>query len=69
MGAGLDANLRARMATLSAALPTTRIIIAGSPVHQEARSGRLAMNQVPSVWGGDLRLTVDPLLQYVQSQA
>jgi hypothetical protein len=68
MGAGLDANLRARMATLSAALPTTRIIIAGSPGAPGSRSGRLAMNQVPSVWGGDLRATVDPLLQYVQSQ-
>ena len=68
MGAGLDQNLRARMATLSAALPSTRIIIAGSPGGPGSRSGRLALNQVPGVWGGDLRATVDPLLQYIQAQ-
>jgi hypothetical protein len=68
MGAGLDENQRARLATLSAALPTTRIIAAGDPGPPGQKSGRLYWRQVPGVWRGDLRATVDPVLQYVHSQ-
>lgn len=68
MGVGLDENQRARLATLSASLPTTRIVAAGNPGPPGQRSGVLSWREIPSVFRGDLRATVEPILQYTRSQ-
>jgi hypothetical protein len=65
MGSPLDENERTRLAALHAALPTTRIITSGAPGAPGEWSGRITLKQFPSVFKGDLRATIDPLLRYV----
>lgn len=65
MGNGLDANMQLGIATLAAAEPTKRIIAAGNPGAPGQNSGRLRLEDLGVVWQGDMRPTVDPLMQYL----
>lgn len=68
MGNGLDENMRIGIATLAAAEPNKRLIAAGNPGAPGQASGKLRVCDLPKVWNGDMRPTVDPLLQYLGSQ-
>jgi pimeloyl-ACP methyl ester carboxylesterase len=68
MGNPLADHMRLRMATLSLAAPDKRIIAVGNPSGPKQGIGRLKFADIPSVWNGDLRATVDPILQYLEMQ-
>src|ERR1035438_9736811 len=68
MGNGLDENMTTRVATLSAAEPTKRIIAVGNPGAPGQASGKIKSRDLRSVWNGDLRAAIDPTLQYLNSQ-
>lgn len=65
MGNGLDANMQLGIATIAAAEPTKRVIAAGNPGAPGQKSGRLRLRDFATVWQGDMRPTVDPLMQYL----
>jgi hypothetical protein len=68
MGNPLAEHMRLRMATLSLAAPDKRIVAVGNPSDPRHGIGRLKFGDIPSVWAGDLRSTVDPILQYLGTQ-
>lgn len=65
MGNGLDENMKLGIATLAAAEPNKRLIAAGNPGAPGQSSGKLRVRDLPRVWSGDMRPTVDPLMQYL----
>lgn len=67
MNNGLDENMSARVATFAAAQPDTRIIAVGNPGAPGQKSNRLHLKDLPAVWKGNLRPTVDPILQYLDA--
>lgn len=68
MGNGLDENMRLGIAALAAAEPTKRLIAAGNPGAPGQSSGKLRLRDLSSVWSGDMRPTVDPLMQYLDRE-
>lgn len=68
MGNSVDANMQARLITLSAVLPNTRIIAAGNPAQPFTDSGKLNQYQRKEVSSGNFRSTVDPILAYAHQE-
>lgn len=68
MGNSIDQNMQARLLTLSAVLPNTRIIAAGNPAQPLTNSGRLTQQERNEVSRGRFRPTVDPILAYAHKE-
>jgi hypothetical protein len=68
MGNGFDDNMLLATTTLAAVDPTKRLIAAGNPGAPGQVSGKLRIRDLSTVWSGDMRPTVDSLLQYLTSQ-
>lgn len=68
MGGGLDASMRFVLAMLAAAEPTKRLIAAGNPGAPGQASGTLRTRDIPAVWNGDMRPTIDPLMRYLAQE-
>lgn len=68
MGNPLADHMQLRIATLAATEPNKRIIGIGNPSGPRQGVGKLPVSSLRSVWSGDLRPTIDPVLQYLSSQ-
>lgn len=65
LGVGHDRNLRFRLSTLHDMLPNTRLIAPGDALG----SNRVPFSELRNVSHGDLGAKINPLLQYLESQA
>jgi len=68
MGNPLADHMQLRIATLAAAAPDKRIIGVGNPSGPRQGIGKLPKSSLYSVWSGDFRPTIDPILRYLVSQ-
>ncbi len=68
MGDSIDPNLIMHVLPLAMLLDTTRIIAVGNPGRPGQGYGKLRVRDLKQVWGGDLRATVDPTLEYLHNQ-
>jgi hypothetical protein len=68
MACPIDPNIALHVATLSAAQPECRIIAVGNPGPPGKGYGKLTLTQAADVWNGDFYPTVQPTLEYLESQ-
>lgn len=68
MGNPLADHMQLRVATLAAAKPDKRIIAIGNPSGPSQGVGKLPASSLRTVWSGNLRPTIDPVMKYLSSQ-
>ena len=68
MGNPLADHMQLRVATLAAAKPDKRIIAIGNPSGPNQGVGKLPTESLRTVWMGDLRPAIDPVMRYLDSQ-
>lgn len=65
MGTSLDPNAVMHVVPLTLALPDKRIIAVGNPGRPSKGYGKVGAADLPGVWSGSLRSTVEPILEYL----
>lgn len=68
MGNPLADHMQLRVATLAVAKPDKRVIAIGNPSGPNQGIGKLSNRELHTVWTGDLRPTIDPVMRYLSSQ-
>ncbi len=68
MGNPLADHMQLRVATLAAAKTDKRIIAIGNPSGPSQGVGKLPAASLRTVWSGNLRPTIDPVMRYLGSQ-